>query len=61
MKNYEDNYSDMLDNIKHSNIYIYTQICVCTGICIGFPGGSEGKESGHKAEYLGSTPRSRIP
>ena len=30
LKNYEDNYSDMLDNIKPSNTYIHTRVCVRT-------------------------------
>ena len=30
LKNYEDNYSDMLDNIKPSNRYIHTRVCVHT-------------------------------
>ena len=39
--------------------YVYICIYMCLCICeLGFPGSSDGKESIHSAEDLGSMPRS---
>ena len=48
-------YNKVIQLYIHIYIYIYIYICIYVCVCMGFPGGSDCRESAYNAEDLGLT------